>query len=117
MQQDDGVFQFGRHFFGICHEIWRQVATIELHTFDDIGFCFQTLVFFDGNHAFVADFLHRIGNLLADFCFAVSGDGADLRNFGAIADGTRRGFDRLDDFGRSHVDTALEVHRVHTSSN
>ncbi len=69
----------------------------------------------DGDHAFVVDLGHRLGDQLADVCVVVgrnSGYLLDLREVGAdllalLAQG-------LDHFGHGLVDTALEVHRVGT---
>ena len=83
MQQDVGVFQIGNHLVGIGDEVGRQVAAVELHAFDDGGFRLQALVLFDGDDTLVADLLHRVSDLAADFRFAVGRDGADLGDFGS----------------------------------
>ena len=111
------VFQLGDHLVGVGDEVGRQVATVELHAFDDFGFGLEALVLFDGDHTVVADLLHRIGDLAADLGFAVGRDGADLGNFVAVRHGTGGGLDVLDDLGNGHVDAALEVHRVHAGGN
>ncbi len=84
------VFQIGNHLVGVGDEVGRQVATVELHAFDDFGFGLQALVLFDGDDTLVADLLHRVSDLTADFRFAVGRDGADLRDFGAVLDRTGR---------------------------
>ncbi len=117
VQQDDRVFQLDSHLVGVGDEIGAQVATVELHAFDDIGLCFQTFVLFDGDDTFVADFLHRVCDLTADLFFAIGGDGADLCDFVAVGYVTGSGFDRFDDRGSCQIDTALQVHRVHASGN
>ncbi len=61
--------------------------------------------------------MHRISDLTTDFCFAVSGDCADLCNFVAVVDRTCHCDDRFNNFRSCHVDAALEVHWVHASSN
>ncbi len=117
MQQDDRVFQLDSHLVGVGDEVRGQVTAVELHAFNNIGLCFQTFVLFDGDHTFVADFLHRVRDLTADFFLAVCRDGADLGNFVAVVDRARCCFDRFDDSGGRHVDAALQVHRVHASGN
>ena len=59
----------------------RQVAAVELHAFDDFELGLGGLGFLDGDDAFVADLLHRLGDHLADRLVAVGGDGADLGDF------------------------------------
>ena len=117
MDQDVGVIQFRQHLFRIGDEIRRQVAAIELHAFDDIQLGLQSLGFLDGNHAFIADGLHRTRDHIADFFLAIRRDRADLRDFLA-------GLDLLGPFPdfsghglHGHVDAALQVHRVHAGGN
>jgi hypothetical protein len=55
------------HLFRVGDEVGRQIATVELHAFDDIEFEFEALGFFDGDHAFLADLFHRFGDLVTDF--------------------------------------------------
>ena len=117
MQQDQRVFQVGHHFVGIGDEIGRKIAPVELHALNHFGFGFQALVLFDSDHAFIADLLHRIGNLTADLGLAIGRDGANLRDFRRIADRTGSGLDRCHDLGRCQIDAALEVHRVHAGGN
>jgi hypothetical protein len=82
-----------------------------------VGRGLQALVLFDGDHTLVADLLHRVSDLAADFGFAVGRDGADLRDFVAVLDRAGGGLDRLDDLGGRQVDAALQVHRVHAGGN
>jgi hypothetical protein len=66
---------------GVVDEVGRQVAAVELHAFDDFEFVFQRLAVFDGDHAFLADLVHRVGDDLADIGVGVGGDRADLGDF------------------------------------
>ena len=59
------------HLFGVGDEVWRQVAAIKLHTFNDIEFKFEALGFFNGDHAFFADLFHGFSNLAAHFGVAI----------------------------------------------
>ena len=95
----------------------RNVAAVELHTFDHFELGLERLCFLDRDHAFVADPLHRIGNETADLRIAVGRDGADLGDLlvrgdvlGILLEVRDNGFDR-------EVDAALEVHRVHAGGN
>src|SRR3990167_6529951 len=116
-QQDQRGFQLGDHGVGLVDEVRRQVATVELHAFDDRQFVFQTRTFLDCDHAFFTDFFHGFGNDVADGAVGVGGDGADLGD--RLAVGARLGqvLQLGDDGDGGLVDAALEVHRVHAGSN
>jgi len=112
VDQDIRIVQRGDLLFRAVDEVGRQVAAVELHAFDDIQFVFQRLAVFDGDHAFLADLVHRVSDDLADRGIAVGRDRANLGDFLA-------GGDRLGQFlqlfhggGHGLVDAALEVDRV-----
>ena len=117
MQQDEHVFQLDSHFVRVGDEVRRQVAAVELHAFDDFNFGLKTFVFFDSDHAFVANALHGVSNKAADLRFAIGRDCADLGDFVRILDRTRGGFDRSHNLGGGHVDAALQIHRVHAGGD
>lgn len=117
MQQDVRLLQVSQHFVSVGDEVRRQVATVELHAFNDFELGFQRLGFLDGDNTFVADFLHGFGNVLTDLLVAIGGNGADLCNFFRSRDGLGRSFQRLDSFSSSKIDAALQIHRIHAGSN
>ena len=104
---------FRHHLVGIGDEVGGEVAAVELHALDDLGLGLQALVLLDGDHALIADLLHRVGDLLADLGLAIGGDGADLGDLGAVGDRAGGALDALDHGGDGLVDAALQVHRVH----
>src|SRR6202012_6064041 len=117
VDQDIGVIEFDAHLVGVGDEVGRDVAAVELHAFDDVEFGFERLGFFNRDDALVADLLPRIRQELADFDVAVGGDGADLGDF--LVRGDLLGvLDEVGDDGfHRHVDTALQIHRVHAGRN
>src|SRR5664280_2153385 len=117
VQEDIGVLQFGDHLLGIGDEVGRDVATVELHAFDDFDLGLHRLGFFDGDHALIADLLHRLRDHLADGAVAVRRNGADLGDLGGGADFGGALLDVLDHGGDRDVDAALEVHRVHAGGD
>ena len=117
MEQNHTVFEVRRHLGRIGDKVRAEIATIELHTFDNFGFCLQTFVFFDGDDALIADFGHCVCDLLADCGLAIGRNGADFCNFSAVAHGTRHCFNLGDDRRDGFVDAALQIHRVHASGN
>ena len=71
MEKDVGLLQLSYHLLGIGHEIWADIAPVELHALDDVELGFEALCLLDGDHPLVADLLHRIGNHLADLTVIV----------------------------------------------
>src|SRR5215468_11196734 len=82
VQQDEGVLKLGHHLLGIGDEVRREITAVELHAFDDLDFGVERLGFLHGDHAFVADLLHRLGDHLADLGVAVRRERADLGDLG-----------------------------------
>ena len=78
VDENVGVLELGDHLVGVGNEVRREIAAIELHAFDDFEFGVEALAFFDRDDAFVADLLHRLGDLGADFRVPVGRNGADL---------------------------------------
>src|SRR5690606_35656038 len=96
----------------IIDEVRREIAAVELHTLDDVELVLQTRTFFDRDHAFLADLLHRIRNRLADRLVGVRGDRADLRDRLLILAGLRQTLQLFDRLLDGLVDAALQIHRV-----
>src|SRR6185312_4265570 len=117
VDEDVGVLHLDAHLVGVGDEVGRDVAAVELHALDDIELGLERLGFLDRDHALVADFLHGVGEELADLGIAVGRNGADLGDLlvrgdllGVLAEVRHDGFD-------SEVDPALEIHRVHAGGN
>ena len=111
------VVELDRHLLGIGDEVGRQIAAIELHALDDVELGLGALGLLDGDHALVADLLHRLGDHLADGGIAIGGDRPDLGDLlgGLHLLGAR--LDILDDGEHGDVDAALEIHRVHAGGD
>jgi len=117
VDEDVGIFHFNAHLVGVGDEIGRDVAAVKLHAFDDLEFGLERLGFLNRDYALVADLLHRIREKLADFGVAIGGDGANLGDFLVRGD-LLRVLDEVSDHGfHRHVDTALQIHRVHPRGN
>src|SRR5690606_16143973 len=117
VDQDIGIFQNGNLLVLVVDEVGRQVAAVELHAFDDVQLVFERFAVFNGDHAFLANFVHGVGNDLADGLVAVGRDGANLSDFLAGGAGTRDFLQLFDSNGNSLVDTALQVHGVDAGGN
>ena len=112
-----GILHLDPHLVGIGDEIGRDVAAVELHALDHFELGLERLCFLDRDHALVADLLHRIGNETTDLRVTVGRDSADLGDLlvrgdvlGVLLEVRNNRLDR-------EVDTALEVHRVHSGGN
>jgi hypothetical protein len=86
VNEDIRVFKNRFHRLGVRHEVWREVAFVELHTFDDVECCLDALGFLDGNRAVLTDFVHRVGNDVADGLVAVRGNRRHLADLAAVFD-------------------------------
>ncbi|MCC2664390.1 MAG: hypothetical protein K0S35_2312 [Geminicoccaceae bacterium] len=117
VEQDDRLLELDRHLLGVGDEVGREIAAVELHALDHLELGQQALGLLDGDHAFLADLLHRLRDHLADARIAVGGDGADLGDLGLGGDRARVLLDLLDHDPDRLVDAALEVHRVHTGGH
>ena len=117
VNQDVGVLEENNLLVRIVDEVGAQVAAVELHAFDDVELVLQGLAVFNGDHAFLADLVHRVSDDLADFFIRVGGNGADLGDF--LRRGGRTGniLQGFDGSGDSLVDAALQIHRVHAGGN
>ena len=117
MQQDEGIIQHSDLLFGVIDEIRREVAAVKLHALDHIKLVVQGLAVFDGNHAFLAHFFHRLGDDVADFLIGVGGDRAHLGDFFGSRAWLADLFEFFGDRANRFIDAAFEVHRVHAGGN
>src|SRR5579885_365583 len=112
MDEDVNVFELYLHPLGIGHEVGRQVSAVKLHSLDHFELSLESLGLFDGDHALLADLLHRLGDDVADGRVVVGGDGADLGDLLAVFRLLGKGFE----FGNYRLDRAvnpaLEGHRI-----
>src|ERR1700730_3250669 len=111
-QQDQRLLELGALALLIVDEVRRQVGANELHGFDHFELVLEARTFFNRDHAFLADFRHRIGDRLADALVGVRRNRSDLRNRLRILGRLGDLLQLLGRHGNSLVDTALQVHRV-----
>src|SRR5712672_2208436 len=84
VDEDAHVFQNALHPLWVGNEVGRQVAAVELHTFDDFQRGFHGAGLFHGDDAVFADLLHGFGDDVADLLVIVGGNRADLRDHVAL---------------------------------
>ena len=69
--QDVRIVELDRHLLTVGDEVWREIAAIELHAFDDIDLELESLGFFHGDRRVMTNLVHGFGQLLADFLVAI----------------------------------------------
>ena len=97
VDQDVGALELRDHLLGVGDEVRRDVAAVELHAFDDVELGLEALGLLDRDDALVADFLHRLGDHLADLGVAIGRDRADLGDLVVGGDLLRLGLELVDD--------------------
>ena len=65
-EEDQHVLQHRLHLLGVGDEVGREVAAVELQALDHLELGLGRLGLLDGDHALVADLLHRVGDHVAD---------------------------------------------------
>ena len=116
VNEDEGVLEGTLHTIRVGDEIRREIAAVELHTFDDIQAGLDCLSFLNRDNAVFSDFLHRVGNDVADRRIVVGGNGGNLRDHVAL----HRLGQFLELFGGNlnrALNTALHRHRIGTGGN
>src|SRR5436305_4472830 len=108
-----GVVDDGLHALRVGDEVRRDVALVEAHALDELELEAEGVALLDGDDAFLADLVHRLGDDLADRRVAGrdGGCGSDLL-FGLDVLGLL-GQLFADPLDRG-LDAALEAHRVGT---
>ena len=84
MYENVCVFENALHIFSVGDKVGREIALVELHTFDDVEGGFDCLCFFNSYCAVFADLVHGFGNDVAYFLVPVGGYGGNLPNFLAV---------------------------------
>ncbi len=107
-----GVFQDRFHIVGVCHEIRRQVAPVELHPLNHVQFGFDAFGLFDRNHSVFPYLLHCFRDKVPDGLVVIRGGGGNLGDIGTTCNGLTEILNGLDRCVNRFVDTPFEVHRV-----
>ena len=105
------VVEHGLHALGVGHEVRADVALVEAHALGELELQAEGVALLDGDDAFLADLVHRLGDDAADGRVGRrdAGGGGDLLLgldvLGSLADG-------LDDGLDGGLDALLQTHRV-----
>ena len=102
------------HLLRIAYEVWREISSVKLHTFDNIEFIFYTFCLFDSDNTVFTDFIHRFSDQIADLCVGVCRNTCNLCDLFFIFDHFCVGFQLSDDSFDCFVHTAFYFDRVCT---
>jgi hypothetical protein len=116
MDQDVSVLEESFHVLRIGHEVRRQITPIELHTLNHFKCGFYPFCLFDGDGAVFANFIHGVGNDLADRGIPVGRYGCDLGDLFPIRHFLGDLLEFLDDHIYRFHDTALKRGRIRAGS-
>ncbi len=111
MNEDVRVVDDGFHRLGAGDEVRRDIAAIELHALDEVGFELEALALLDRDDAVLADLVHHVRDQLTDFA-VLGADGCHGRDLFLGADVVGHVADGLRYLLRGRVDAALEQHWV-----
>src|SRR5207247_51706 len=117
VEQDVRILEHADLLLGVVDEVRREIAAVELHALDEVELVLERFAVLDGDHAFLADLVHRIGDDLADVELGVRRDGADLRDLLGGGAGLGNLLQLLDHAEHGLVDAALQVHRIHAGGD
>ena len=80
VDQDVGIVENGFQALGVGDEVGAEIAAVELHAVNGLQTGVHGLRLFDGDDAVLANYLHGVGNNVADLLVAIGRDGAHLGN-------------------------------------
>ena len=116
-QQHKGVIQQSGLLFLVVNEVGRQVATVKLHTFNNVQLVIKRLAVFHGDNAFFAHFIHCLGDDVTNAGIGVGRNRTHLGDFFGGCRGLGSLFQFGDQSGDGFVDTAFQIHRIHARSH
>src|SRR4029453_1630341 len=115
--EDKRILQDTLHAVLVGYEIGREIAAIELHTFDKFKLPAHGLGFFDRDHAVTPDLFDRFREQIADLLVAVSRNGCYVGDVFLAFDFLAQPTDFFHRRRHRQVNTALEAHRIRPRSN
>ena len=113
--QDVWIFKNSFHFIRICNHVRGNVATVELHTFNNFKLSNEAFGFFNCDNAVVADFLHSFSDQLAYF-FVSGRDRSNLCDGLFAFDWLGRSFQFFNSSFNCFLDTFADNHWVSACS-
>ena len=106
-----GIFDDGFHAVGVGDEVRRGVAAVDLHSLDVLNLVGKSAGLFHGNDAVLANFLHGLGDGLADGVF-MGGKGGNLPDALARLHGLGHALQFGDHATHGGLDATLDGHGV-----
>ena len=82
--ENEGMIHLALHLLGIGYKVGRYVATVELHTFDNIDMSIGTLGFLNGDNTVFLHFLHGLSNEFANLGIVVGRNASNILNLAEV---------------------------------
>ena len=116
VQQNAAVLHHNFLLIFIGDEVWRQVATIKLHTFNKVNFRRNVPTFFNGNYTVLADLHQSVRKELPNVRIVVSSNRCNLRDGLTVScfDWLGHLLQSFDHSRNSLLSTTAQSHRVST---
>ena len=74
MDQNVWILKLDLHFFSIRNEIRRQIAAVELHSFNNLQIGVERLGFLDRDDTGIANRIHRLRQHVTNFSVTIGRD-------------------------------------------
>jgi len=115
VDEDKRILEDHGHGFAVCDEIRRDVASVELHAFDEVDGRLHGFGFLNRDDAVFADFVHYVRDQRANL-LVLGGDGGNVADLSFGGDANRLLEDGFRNSLGGSFDTALQQHRVGAGS-
>ena len=112
------MIHYALHLVGICHEVARQITTVELHTLNNTDVGVTALALLDSDHTVLAYLTESLCQEFTDLWIVVGRYGSYLLDLIVVVVNLLRTLlDILYNSCNSLVDTTLQIHRVSSGSH
>ena len=116
-EEDAAVFEFALLRLGVGDKIGGDESAVEAHAIDNIELVLHRFAVLDGDDARLADAIHGVRDEVSDVLVVVGGDARDLLDLLLRVDLARHGVKLSLDVVDGVLDTPVEIHGVHASSD
>ena len=116
-KQNSAVGELDLGSLGVGHEVWGDVSSIPLETFNVLDLSFETLSLGNSDSSVCSEFVEDASDKATDVGVVVGRDGGDVSDLLSALNRDRLFLESSDDRVDSHLDASAQVHWVHASSD
>ena len=98
----------------VSHEVWREIATVELHTFNPFNVGIEAVAFVDGDNSVFTNLGHCICEQSTDTVIIIGSDGGNICHFITILNLNGHLLKLSCDIFNGLFNAGLHLHRVYT---